>query len=102
MLYSDLAFNKMMGRGHLCFDVDDHIAFNILNCIRRMRLAGQDFYTASCDFRLCGRIELTFMKDRNSLVGYCRAEIKDQGRVVKYIFTEKGFELLHSGLTGSA
>lgn len=36
---------------------------------------------------------MTFKKDSESLIGHCRAFIKNENKVIDYLFTENGYEL---------
>lgn len=74
--------------------VEEEIAFNILNFIHCIHLNKQDFYSESFNSQLFGDLEMTFKKSRGCLIGYCRAVVKRENRVIDYLFTENGFELL--------
>lgn len=85
---------KMMKKGFDNLSVDEQSSIDILNFIRTIHLSKQDFYCARFDTQYFGYREMTFKKEANSLIGHCRVSIKDEDKVIDYLFTENGYELL--------
>ena len=94
MKYNELQLKKMMKRGFDCLTVDDVISIDILNFIRTIHLNKQDFYSARFDTQYFGDREMTFKKEANCLIGHCRVSFKDEDKVIDYLFTENGYELM--------
>lgn len=94
MRFSELELKRMIDKGFKNISVDEGIKFNILNFIHCIHLNQQDFYSSRFDSQMFGDVEMTFMKDTGSLVGHCRVVVKRENRVIDYLFTENGFELL--------
>ncbi len=84
----------MMKKGLDNLSVDKLISIDILNFIRTIHLNKQDFYTARLDAQYFGEREMMFKKKANCLIGRCRVSLKDEGRVIEYLFTENGYEML--------
>lgn len=94
MRFSELELKRIIDKGYTNMSVEEEITFNILNFIHCIYLNGQDFYSASFNSQLFGDLEMTFKKNGCCLVGHCQAFIKKENRVIDYLFTENGFELL--------
>ena len=94
MRFSELEFKRLIDSGYPEVCIENEIEFNIINFIRCIHLNKQDFYSESYGTEYFGDLEMTFKKDSGSLIGYCKANIKKEGRVLEYLFTENGFELL--------
>lgn len=74
--------------------VEDEISINILNFIHAIHLNRQDFYNSLFATEYFGDLEMTFNKEAGCLIGHCRAIVKNENRVIDYLFTENGYELL--------
>jgi hypothetical protein len=94
MKYNELELKKMMKKGFDNMSVDETISIDILNFIRTVYLNKQDFYSARFDTQYFGDREMTFKKKANCLIGHCQVSFKDEGKVIDYLFTENGYELL--------
>ena len=94
MKYNELELKKMMKKGFDNLSVDELISIDILNFIRTVYLNKQDFYSARFDTQYFGDRVMTFQKEANCLIGHCRVSFKDEGKVIDYLFTENGYELL--------
>lgn len=46
------------------------------------------------DTQYFGDREMTFKKEANCLIGHCRVSFKDEDKVIDYLFTENGYELM--------
>lgn len=95
MLFDEAELKKMVKNGFEKITVEEEIKFNILNFIQCIHLNKQNFYETRFDSKLFGDLEMTFKKDGNCLIGYCRAVIKKENRVVEYLFTDGGYEELN-------
>ena len=94
MRFSELQFKHLVNTGYADMTIENEIEFNLLNFIRCIHLNKQDFYSESYGTQYFGDLEMTFKKNSDSLIGHCRANIKNEGRVLEYLFTENGFEIL--------
>ncbi|MDD3051404.1 MAG: hypothetical protein PHR06_09680 [Candidatus Cloacimonetes bacterium] len=94
MKYNELEIKKMMKKGSDNLSVDELISIDILNFIRTVYLNKQEFYSARFDTQYFGDREMMFKKEANCLIGHCRVSFKDEGKVIDYLFTENGYELL--------
>lgn len=92
MLFDEAELKKMIANGFENITVENEIKFNILNFIQCIHLNKQNFYESSFDSKLFGDLEMTFKKDENCLIGYCRAVIKKENTIVEYLFTDVGYE----------
>jgi len=70
------------------------ISIDILNFIRTIQQYKQDFYSARFDTQYFGDLEMTFKKEASCLVGHCRVSFKGEDKVIDYLFTENGYELM--------
>lgn len=94
MKYNELELKKMMKKGFDNLSLDELISIDILNFIRTIHLNKQDFYSARFDTQYFGDREMTFQKEENCLIGHCRVSLKDKARVIDFLFTENGYEML--------
>ncbi len=94
MKYNELQLKKMMKKGFDNLTEDEGISIDILNFIRTIHLNKQDFYSARFDTQYFGEREMTFKKGANCLIGHCRVSFRNEGKVIDYLFTENGYELL--------
>ncbi|AKL96172.1 hypothetical protein CACET_c27270 [Clostridium aceticum] len=94
MRFNELELNKLIKKGYDKFTIEDEITFNILNFIHCIHLNKQDFYAEAFESKLFGDIEMEFKKASKCLIGYCKVYIKDRDKVLQYLFTENGYELL--------
>ena len=94
MQFSEVEMKRIIDRGFKNVSLDEEIAFNILNFIYCIYLNKQDFYRESFDSQYFGDLEMTFKKSGDCLIGHCRVVVKKENRVIDYLFTENGFELL--------
>jgi hypothetical protein len=90
-----LELTKRMKKGTQNINTEEEIGLNILNFIRCVYLNNQDFFRESFDSKYFGDLEMTFKKDSESLIGHCRAFIKNEYKIIDYLFTENGYELLN-------
>ena len=96
MKFSELELQRLMNKGPENLTIEEKITFNILNFVRCNHLTGDDFYSLSYNTQYYGDIEMSFKKNAGSIIGYCKTIIKSEGKVLEYLFTENGFELLSS------
>jgi hypothetical protein len=94
MRFSEIESKKMVDKGFKNVSLEEEIAFNILNFIHCIHLNQQDFYSESYNSQYFGDLEMTFKKSGCCLIGHCQAIVKKENRVIDYLFTENGFELL--------
>lgn len=94
MRYSEIELKRLFNKGHENLTTEEEIIANILNFISCIHLNKQNFYSASFNSQYYGDLEMDFQKPGNCLIGHCHVEIKNEGRVLEYLFTENGFELL--------
>jgi hypothetical protein len=94
MRFSELELKRIIDKEYTNMSIEEEITFNILNFIHCIYLNGQDFYSESFNTQFFGDLEMTFRKSGCCLVGHCQAIIKKENRVIDYLFTENGFELL--------
>ena len=94
MLFNEIELKKLMKKDIGSLSVEEEISINILNFIRCIHLNNQDFYTAIFDTKYFGDLPMTFKKETNCLIGHCQVVVKDENRVIDYLFTENGYELL--------
>lgn len=94
MRFSEIELKKMVDKGFMNISTEEEIAFNILNFIHCIHLNKQDFYRESFDSQYFGDLEMTFTKSGCCLIGHCSVVVKRENRVIDYLFTENGFELL--------
>lgn len=94
MIFSEKEYKRLLESGYANDGVKNEIELNLLNFIRVIHLNRQDFYSESFDSQYYGDLEMTFKKNSNCLIGHCRAENKNEGIVVNYLFTENGFEFV--------
>lgn len=94
MRYSEIELQRIMNKGFKNITLEEEITFNILNFIHCIHLNKQDFYRESFNSQLFGNLEMTFKKSGCCLIGHCRVIIKNQNRIMDYLFTENGFELM--------
>ena len=94
MRFSELELKRIIDKGYKSMTTEEDITFNILNFIHCIYLNKQDFYSESFNSQLFGDLEMTFKKSGGRLIGHCQAIVKKENRIVDYLFTENGFELL--------
>lgn len=94
MHFSEIELKKMVDKGFKSISAEEEIAFNILNFIHCIHLNKQDFYSESFNSQYFGDLEMTFKKSGGCLIGHCWVFVKKENRVIDYLFTESGFELL--------
>lgn len=94
MRFSELELKKMVDKGFDNITLEEEIVFNVLNFIHCIHLNQQDFYTESFNSQMFGDLEMTFKKRGSCLIGHCRVVVKKEDRVIDYLFTQDGFELL--------
>jgi len=95
MRYNEFALKKLMKKEFDDLSLDERIAVDILNFIHIVYLNKQDFYSARFDTQYFGDVGMTFTKQANCLIGFCRVSLKAEDKVIDYLFTEHGFELLN-------
>jgi|GEM_PF-770704 len=74
--------------------IEEEININILNFIHTIHLNKQDFYASEFGSKYFGDLEMSFNKKADCLIGHCRVQIKQDSRIIDYLFTENGYELL--------
>ena len=94
MLLNEPELKKLMKKDIDSLSIEEQISINILNFIRCIHLNKQDFYSTRFDTKYFGDLPMTFKKKSNCLIGHCSVTIKDENRVIDYLFTENGFELM--------
>ncbi|GAB6180374.1 hypothetical protein JCM14036_16930 [Desulfotomaculum defluvii] len=98
MRFSEIELQKISNKGFKNITLEEEITFNILNFIHCIHLNKHDFYKESFDSQLFGNLDMTFKKSGNSLIGHCQVIIKNKNRIMDYLFTENGFELMQDVL----
>lgn len=81
---------------------EEEISINIFNFIRTIYLNKQDFYSSKLDSKFLGDLEMSFKKRADCLIGHCRVEVKNENRIIDYLFTENGYELMNDIIEGDA
>ncbi len=94
MRFSELELKRIIDRGYKNMTTEEEIVFNILNFIHCIHLNKQDFFSESFNSQYFGDLEMTFKKSGCCLIGHCQAIVKKESRIVDYLFTENGYELL--------
>lgn len=94
MLYDELELMRLMKKGYKNMSIEEEIKINILNFISCIHSNNQDFYRASFNSQYFGDLEMEFIKKPGSLIGYVSVRVKKENREMKYLFTEKGYEIL--------
>jgi hypothetical protein len=87
-------FRKHSGNELKNLTPEEEISINILNFIHAIHLNRQDFYNSLFATKYYGDLEMAFNKESGCLIGHCRAIVKNENRVIDYLFTENGYELL--------
>lgn len=100
MRFDELELSRIVRKGFSNMSLNDKINFNILNFIHCIHLNNQDFYRESFNSKLYGDLEMTFTKEADCLVGHCRVVINGENRVIDYLFTQNGYELLDDVIKG--
>lgn len=94
MLYNEIELKKLMKRDINLLSREEIIKIDILNFIRCIHLNEDDFYANRYDSKYFGDVEMIFRKEANSLIGHCRVVVKNENRVMDFLFTANGYELL--------
>lgn len=89
-----MELKRILNKSHKNMTTEDGIAANMLNFINCICLNKQDFYSEPFNSQFFGDLEMNFQKPGNCLIGHCQVAIKNESRVLDYLFTENGFELL--------
>jgi hypothetical protein len=85
MRFSEIEFKHLRNSSYADESIENEIEFNLLNFIRCIHLNKQDFYSESFETQYFGDLEMIFKKHSGSLIGYCRAIIKKEDKVVDYL-----------------
>ena len=94
MRFSEIELKKIIDKGFKNITLEEEITFNILNFIHCIHANKQDFYSESFNSQLFGDLEMTFKKSGCCFIGHCQAIVKTENRIIDYLFTENGFELM--------
>ena len=92
MLYSKDKIKTLTAAYKKLPDIEDEIALNILGFIDCIHLNKQDFITSSYKSEYYGNLSMRFLKSENQVAGLVHVVIKNEHRIIDYLFTDKGFD----------
>lgn len=92
MLYSKDTIKVLATACKKLPDIENEIALNILGFIDCIHLNKQDFVTSSYKSEYYGNLSMCFLKSENQVAGLVHVEIKNEHRMIDYLFTDKGFD----------
>ncbi len=94
MRFNELELKRQIKKGLDNLTPEEEINLNILNFIHTIHMNKQDFFSSTFDSHFFGDVEMTFKKRPGCLIGHVRAIIKKENRIIDYLFTDQGYELL--------